>query len=128
MNKFYGNLQVPCFSLLDTEENFIKYRFSPIFDGYIRIATKTISPDDLIVENIPFASCNDNNVILMTEDVDFFKKVAKLRKCNSIAEYLAKNKNFENIIIYTDLFDEYVEKGTSYIFDEYPHIETRTLF
>ena len=128
MNKFYGKLQVPCFSLLDTEENFKKYRFSPIFDGDTRIATKTISPDDLIVENIPFASCNDNNVILMTEDVDFFKKVAKLCKCNSIAEYLAKNKNFENIIIYTDLFDEYVEKGTSYIFDEYPHIETRTLF
>lgn len=128
MDKFYENPQLPCFSLLATEENFKKYRFAPIFDGDIRVATKTISPDDLIVENIPFASCNNNNVILMTQDIDFFKRMTKLYKCNSIAEYLAKNENFEHLVVYTDLFDEYVEKGTTYIFDEYPHIETRTLF
>lgn len=124
---FYNNICHPTFSLIDSQENFLKYNFNPMFDGEIRIARKPIPYQELTVENIPFAISN-NRDLLYTNGKEFYNKFAKLYGYSSIAEYLVNNENFEHLIVYTDLFDQYVEKGTSYIFDKYPHIETRTLF
>lgn len=124
---FYNNICHPTFSLIDSQENFIKYNFNPMFDGEIRIARKPIPYQELTVENIPFAISN-NRDLLYTNGKEFYNKFAKLYGYSSIAEYLANNENFEHLIVYTDLFDQYVENGTSHVFNDYPHIETRTLF
>lgn len=124
---FYNGVNYPTFSLTDSEENFLKYNFNPLFDGEIRIARKPIPFNKLTVENIPFAIIN-NKDLLYSKDKKFYSKFAKLHGCSTIAEYLANNENFKHLIVYTDLFDKYIENGTSHIFNDYPHIETRTLF
>ena len=124
---YYNNEFHPMFSLLDSQENFEKYNFNPLFDGEIRIARKPIPYQELTVENIPFAISNNRN-LLYTKDKKFYNMFAEKYGYSSIAEFLANNNNFEHLVVYTDLFDEYVENGTSFIFNDYPHIETRTLF
>ena len=119
---FY-NSKTTMFSIPNNEETLRKYNFNPYFDGNIKIAKKRIPFDNLTVENIPFAVANEHTY-LYSSSKDFFLSMAKRKGFDSIAEYIAENKNFKNIVIYEDLFNNFVEEGTSQIFHKYPHIKT----
>ena len=116
------------FSLPDTEETFKKYAFHPFYDGDIRIARKPIPFEDLTVEVMPFGLANEKTTLfsdVFTSPKSFIEK--KIQNCGSIAKYIAENKTFTTLLIYVDLFEMFVEKGTSHIFSQYPHIKTDTL-
>ena len=124
---FY-NTNVNMFSIENTPQNLEKYRFSKIYDGDIKIATKPIPFNELTVENIGFAIANDKNVLFSKTFVNpnsFFKK--RFEQYGSIAKYLCENKSFEKLIVYVDLFEIFIEQGTSDIFNQYSHIITKRL-
>lgn len=124
---FY-NARTTMFSIPDTVENAKKYNFNPLFDGDIRIARTTIPFDELTVESIPFAVVNDNTILYsstFTSPDSLGYKFSK--RCGSVAKYIAENKNFKNVLIYTDLFEMFVEPKTSHYFQQFPHIKTDKL-
>lgn len=124
---FY-NARTTMFSIPDTDENAKKYNFNPLFDGDIRIARTTIPFNDLTVESIPFAVVNDNTILYsstFTSPDSLGYKFSK--RCGSVAKYIAENKNFKNVLIYTDLFEMFVEPKTSQYFQQFPHIKTDKL-
>ena len=117
---FY-NARTTMFSIPDTEENAKKY-------GDIRIARTTIPFDELTVESIPFAVVNDNTILYsstFTSPDSLGYKFSK--RCGSVAKYIAENKNFKNVLIYTDLFEMFVEPKTSHYFQQFTHIKTDKL-
>ena len=123
---FY-DVRTTTFSIPNNEKTLRKYNFNTTFDGDIKIARNRIPFEELTVENIPFAIINDNSY-LFSSSKNFLISMAKKKGYNSIAEYLSNNKNFKSIIIYKDLFDNFVEKHTSYIFDKYPNVKIINLF
>ena len=124
---FY-NARTTMFSIPDTVENAKKYNFNPLFDGDIRIARTIIPFDELTVESIPFAVVNDNTILYsstFTSPDSLGYKFSK--RCGSVAKYIAENKNFKNVLIYTDLFEMFVEPKTSHYFQQFTHIKTDKL-
>lgn len=124
---FYG-INTNIFSIENTQENIDKYKFSKIYDGDIKIATKPIPFNELNVENISFAVSNDKNILFtkqFSNPNSFFQK--RFNEYGSVARYLCENKSFNKLLIYTDLFEMFIEQGTSHIFDEYDHIITKKL-
>ena len=125
--KPFYDIQTTTFSIPNNEETLRKYNFNPTFDGDIKIARKRIPFEELTVENIPFAIINDNSY-LFSSSKNFLISMANKNGYNNIAEYLSNNKNFESIVIYKDLFDNFVENGTSYVFEKYPNVKIINLF
>jgi len=127
--KPFYDVRTTTFSIPDTPDIRKRFDFNPFYDGDIRIARKRIPFEYLIVENIPFGIANDGKTLLMSRTFDnpapFIKK--KIDHYGSIAKYIAENKSFNDILIYTDLFDMFVEDRTAQIFAQYPHIKTDTL-
>lgn len=123
---FY-DVRTTTFSIPNNDESLRKYNFNTIFDGDIKIARNFIPFNELTVENIPFAIINDN-AYLFSSSKKFLMSMANKKGYNNIAEYLSNNKNFNSIVIFKDLFEKYVESGTSHIFNKYPNVKIINLF
>lgn len=126
---FYGDQQCPTFSLPATDETFKKYNFTQYSqESALPVALDRIPFKDLTVELMPFGVDEYGKLLLSkTYLPDGYGYKSAKRKGISIAEQIAENKNLVNPVIYTDLFEMFVERGTSHIFDEYPHIKTKKL-
>ena len=124
---FYNDYERFMVSLPETEENLEKYDFSKFFDGDLKIARKQIPFNALTVENIPFASINGEFCFYSNMFNEKFRNSKFVQKYENLATYIAEKTKKDNILIYTDLFEMFVESGTSYIFSKYPHIKTDIL-
>ena len=119
---FYSSNRAPLFSIPNTEDIRQKYKFSTLYDGNIKIATKPISIEDITVESIPFAIL-ENNSLLFTDGIKrLFNSFGIKQGFGSIAEYIAEKHKDKKILIYVDLFDKFVEQGTWKIFAKYNNI------
>lgn len=126
---FYGPKPWPTFSLPATPEVYEKYNFSRYAnESHIPVAYGEIPFEDLTVEKIPFGIHGNGNILMSNSyapgGVNY--NIAK-KKGITVAEAIGENKNLINPIIYTDIFEMFVEHGTSHIFDRYPHIKTEKL-
>ena len=126
--KFYDTKNT-CLSILDTEENRKKYAFSPWLGGDVELATKQIPFDDLNVETIKFGYIDNEEKPLYSSTFfqTFIKNIMDKKGIETIAEYIATNNSYSNVFIYIDLFEMFVEQGTSHIFDNFSHIKTGKL-
>lgn len=126
---FYSLGMTNTFSIENNTENLEKYNFSKSFDGEIKIATKPIPFNELTIESVGFAISNNKNILynnfFIPKKPNFITK--EIQKYGSIAKYMCENKNFETLLVYVDLFEMFIEQGTSHIFDEYDHIITKKL-
>jgi hypothetical protein len=124
---FYSS-QSNMFSIENNSENLTKYKFSILYDGDVKIATRPIPFNELTVENIGFAVSNNQNILFSKFFTNSNKLIQKrVQEYGSIAKYMCENKNFETLLVYTDLFEMFIEQGTSHIFDEYEHVITKKL-
>jgi predicted CopG family antitoxin len=106
-----------------------KHRYSD--DGWEVLVYDTVFPDEIDIKDIPFCINKDNGKILMrTGKIDSYKKLLKLKGCNSMSEYIINNKQFkeQNIIIFSDIYENYVENGTLDILSQSENITLFNLF
>ena len=124
---FYNSYKSFMVSLPETEENLERYDFSKFFDGDIKIARKQIPFNALTIENIPFASRNGEFCYYSNMYNEKFRNSKFVQKYGNLATYIAEKTKDYDMFIYTDLFEMFVESGTSHVFSKYPHIKTDIL-
>lgn len=90
-----------------------------------------VEPYYLNIVDCPICVDEKNNVILSTStNVDLLKNFAKRRENNTIAEYIINNPNLKDrkLIIIGELFEQYIEKGTLYMFIKQNNIKVISLW
>ena len=84
-----------------------------------------IKPYELEIEDCPFCIDSDDFKVLFSIKQKPNEKLVKFRGFNSIAEYIVNNKQLKerNLIIFSDIFDKYVEKDTLSYFKDSENIQ-----